>query len=848
MSVDKQLPAPIAPDQEPGREAEDDTGSATRSVTGSAARATIEDDAKGSAPFADPPLATVANEESRLAPSPLPLPEVDIPERLLYRLKNRLLGPPLATERQSEERLGKIAALGVLSPDCISSSAYGTEEMLRVLIPVVGVAAFTLVLPVTGAILFVLLLVTLSYREVVQVYTKAGGSYVVARENFGPRIAQIAAVALIIDYTVTVAVQIAAGTDALVSAIPSLVPMVVPISVGVVLVMAWGNLRGIREASRMFAFPTYFFIVSMGLVVMVGIVKALLGDLATRPIHVPGAIPIGHPGGGLLMGASVFIVLRSFANGGSSLTGLEAISNGVSAFRPPEGRNARITLVVMSTVLGTLVLGVSLLAHFTHAVPYVSGAPTVISQEARSVFGHGPIGDLLFYAVQLATMLILYTGGNTSFNGFPFLTSFVAGDSFLPRQLEKRGHRLAYSNGIIILTIAAVVLLVVTRAQVDSLVGVYAIGVFTGFTMAGAGMVVHHLREREPAWKRRLVVNGSAAILSGAVVIIFAVTKFAQGAWVVVVLFPILVFALIRMHRQYAEEAAELESGAAQACEAPILRRHAVVILVDRLDLATARAIQYARVLAPDDLRAVHFAIDPQVARTLRDQWSRLGLSRMPLDIVDCPDRRLARAAMELASETVAAGDTELTILLPRRGFGSGWRRLLHDRSADRIAAAVSQVPHTNATIVPYLLHHPVKRSTATKDGADASRGASTRRSAAQAKRRTEEADGVVGGRLPGTIPIAEATWRKRVRVAGRVRSVRVPTAQARANLQCVLADDTGAILLVFQGRRSIAGLGQGARLIASGMVGSWEGQRAILNPDYELISGPEVVEDPPGS
>ncbi len=789
---------------------------------------------------------TVMGEAERLAPRPLGLPDIDLPETFLYRMKNRLLGPPLASERQSEERLSKVAALGVLSPDCISSSAYGTEEMLRVLVPVVGVAAFTLVIPVTMSILLVLFLVTLSYREVVQVYTKAGGSYVVARENFGPRVAQVAAVALIIDYTVTVAVQIAAGTDALVSAFPALVPLVVPISVGVVLVMSWGNLRGIREASRIFAFPTYFFIVSMGLVVVGGLVREAFGDLAMRSVHVSGAIPLGHPGGGLLMGASVFIVLRSFANGGSSLTGLEAISNGVSAFRPPEGRNARITLVVMSTVLGSLVLGVSLLARFTHAIPYVSGAPTVISQEARSVVGHSPVGDILFYAVQAATMLVLYTGGNTSFNGFPFLTSFVAGDSFLPRQLEKRGHRLSYSNGIIVLTIAAVVLLVVTRAQVDSLVGVYAIGVFTGFTMAGAGMVRHHLREREEHWRRRLVVNGSAAVLSGAVVVIFAVTKFAQGAWIVVILFPVLVFALIRMHRQYSAEAAQLEEGAPQACEAPVLRRHAVMVMVDRLDLATARAIQYARTLSPDELRVVHFAIDPQVTSELRDQWGRLGLSRLSLDIVECPDRRLGRAALELAAETVAPGDTELTVLLPRRGYATGWSRLLHDRTADRIAAAVSEVPHANATIVPYLLpghRHHGKAAAPAQPGGSQPGGS---QAGAGRSRVIEEGGAARVGTVEGTVPIAEATWRQRVRVAGRVRSVRVPTGAGQPNLRCTLADDSGAILLVFQGRRAIPGLGQGARVVASGMVGSWEGHLAMLNPDYELLSGPDIDESGP--
>jgi amino acid transporter len=775
----------------------------------------------------------------RLEPEALPSPvatELELPETLRYRLKTLLLGPPLATERERTERLGKVAALGVLSPDCISSSAYGSEEMLRVLIPVVGVAAFSLVIPVTLAILFVLLVVTLSYREVVKVYTKAGGSYVVARENFGPNVAQVAAVALIIDYVVTVAVQVAAGTDAVVSAFPSLSSLVVPLSVAVVLLMAYGNLRGIREASRMFAFPTYFFICSLGLVIVAGLVRAALGRLPVHPLHVPGVVPIGHPGRGLLMGASVFIVLRSFANGGSSLTGLEAISNGVSAFRPPEGRNARITLAVMSSILGFLVFGVSLLARFVHAVPYGSGTPTVVSQIARAVVGSGPLGTVLFYIVQAATMLILYTGGNTSFNGFPYLTSFVAGDSFLPRMLERRGHRLAYSNGIVILTVAALVLLVITRAQVDALVAVYAIGVFTGFTMAGAGMVQYHRRTREPGWRLRLAVNLTAAMLSGAVVVIFAVTKFTQGAWVVVVLFPLLVFALIRLHRQYREEAEQLEAGAAAACEAPVLRRHVVIVLVDRLDLATARAVQYARTLAPDELRAVHFDVDPLDTARLESEWRRLGLSRLPLEVVECPDRRVARAALEFAAEITSDGDTELTVLLPRRGFAGGWRRLLHDRSADRIAAAVSALPHVNATIVPFQLR-PRRRARTGERVARLLAEREVPRVATEA-RLDEELD----RRAVGTVPIGEVRWRQRARVAGRIRSVTVPTQADRANLECMLVDATGAILLVFQGRREVPGIRQGARLVASGMVGSWGGRLAILNPEYELVA---PVEDP---
>ena len=321
------------------------------------------------------------------------------------------------------------------------------------------------------------------------------------------------------------------------------------------------------------------------------------------------------------MGASVLVIMRSFANGGASLTGVEAISNGVSVFKPPEGVRARRVYLLMGVTLGSLVLGTSFLARWTHAAPFILGAPTVISQEAQAAFGSGPAGHTLFYMVQLATLLILYTGGNTSFNGFPFLASFVAGDRFLPRQLTKRGHRLTFSNGIIVLAIVAITLLLVTRANVTALVAVYAIGVFTGFTMAGAGMSKHHWVHRARGWRHKFVINGSASVLSAIVVLILAVAKFKQGAWTVVLLFPILTIALIRLNRQYRAEAQQLDKGAMEATEVPILHRHIVLVFVDRLDLATARAIQYARSLNPDEVRAVHFLLDNAVAQVLRENW-----------------------------------------------------------------------------------------------------------------------------------------------------------------------------------------------------------------------------------
>jgi len=794
----------------------------------------------GSQDSAQTPAPTLLEESGsrRFVPEALPSPDdVVLPETLRYRLKNVLLGPPLATERQAVERLGKLAGLGVLAPDMISSSAYGTEQMLTQLVPWFGLAAFSLVVPVTFVILGVLLFVTLSYLEVIKAYTKAGGSYVVARDNFGPRVAQVAAVALLIDYTVTVAVQCTAGTDALTSLVPRLTSYTVPITIAVIVILCYGNLRGLREGAKFFAVPTYLFIVGLGSTIVVGVLRKMLGDAPAQFAHQSGMLGFGHHSG-LIAFAAITVILKSFANGGSSLTGLEAISNGVGAFRKPEARNGRITLVIMSSVLGFLVLGVSVLAHWSHAAPYSVGSPTVVAQVAGWAFGtHGP-GVILRDFVVIATMMILFTGGNTSFNGFPYLASFVAGDSFLPRQLTRRGHRLAFSNGIIVLAVVGIALVVGTDANLTSLVALYAIGVFAGFTMAGAGMVKHHRTLREPGWKYRQLINGFAALLSAVVVLIFAVFKFTEGAWLVVVAGPVLYMMLIRLNRQYAGEAKELEVEAAQACEEPVLHRHVVIVLVDRLDLATARAVQYARTLTPDELRAVHFAVDPREATKLEADWRRLGLSRLPLDIIDCPDRRLARASLELAAQTLADGSTELTLLLPRRGFAAGWRRLLHDRSADQIAAAVGQLPHANATIVPFQL-------SGSKSVRHVRKPAPERAEARRVRSEARMGD-KLAQQVSGTTPIGEANWRSRVRVAGRVRSIRVPTRTATANLECTLADSTGAILLVFQGRRRIPGIQQGASLIAQGTVGAWEGHLAILNPDYELIAGLDTAEVEP--
>jgi amino acid transporter len=635
----------------------------------------------------------------------------NLPEGVGYTLKRRLLGPPMVNEELSEQRLSNVAALGVLAPDGISSSAYGTEEILiELLRGGLAITAFTLILPLTGVVLFVMALVVLSYREVVTVYTRAGGSYVVARDNFGPRVAQVAAVALLIDYVVTVAVQVAAGTAAVASALPQIRELSNPdvitiISIAIVILMCYGNLRGIREAGRAFAVPTYLFSGVVILMIVTGLVREIFGSLSVEKFPQAGqwGAHTAHSYNGLIAFGMVFVLLRAFANGGSSLTGIEAVSNAVSAFKPPEGLNARKVLVTEGVILGSLVAGISWLAHVTHAAPFVSGVPTVLAQEARNVFGHSPVGTVLFVLVQAATALILYTGGNTSFNGFPFLANFVAEDAFLPRWLTKRGHRLVFSNGIIVLAVLSCSLLAAVGANVNKLVPFYAIGVFTAFTMAGFGMAKYHHTHKEPHWRRKLVINFSAGVTSLIVVAIFVLVKFTEGAWLVVILFAIGVPALIRLNREYGMEAQVLEriSDRPKPPAAPNYTRRTVFVFVDSFDLATIAALRYARSLRPTTLRAVHFVIDTAVADALREEWTRAGMD-VVLDFIDCPDRRIARAAAELASAEAAQPGVQVTVVLPRRSYSPLIGRLLHDRTADKIAAVVSRIPHAAATIVPF--------------------------------------------------------------------------------------------------------------------------------------------------
>ena len=773
---------------------------------------------------------------------------VDVPESFGYRMKMKILGKPLHTEALEHERLGFPIALAVFSSDCISSSAYATEEILRVLWASIGVLAFSMVVPITIAMIVVLFFLILSYRETIKEYPTAGGAYMVTRDNFGIMPAQVAGVSLLTDYILTVAVSTAAGTAALVSFFPSLEPFSLYISIGFVALIAFGNLKGVKESGFAFAIPTYFFIGIMFLLLIVGAVKGFNGDLHPIKDLPKGQLKAGKDGveGAFFFGATLYVVLHAFASGGTAVTGVEAISNGVTAFKKPEWKNARIALVIMGTVLGILFFGLSTIASKIHPVPTESGVPTVIAQIGKEIFG----GGILYALLQAGTVMILVLAANTSFADFPRLASFHAGDDFMPKQLTKRGHRLVFSNGILMLGGMAVLLLIATDAKVERLIPLYAIGVFTSFTMSQAGMAKHHLTKKEPGWRKGIFINGFGALLSLIVDIIFLITKFTHGAWIILVIVPIMVYGLSRLNKQYTGEAIELERDAPTLAVAPTMRRHVVLVLVDALDVASARALQYARTLHPDEVRAVHFDLDPIRTQDLTAAWGRLGFERFPLDIVECPDRRADRLAAEIVARELLDRETEVTVLLPRREYPRVWQRLFHDHTADAIAKPLSGLAHCNVTIVPYHIGsgavglvepESADQQTETAGATKPVRG-SGRKAASTATIDLGDFE------FPtDRTAIADLRPRERARVAGKVYAVRVQPRAGTPTFELTLVDESGALVVAFFGRRSLPGVVAGTRIAVEGVVSEKGGRVAMLNPTYDILLGPNAEADAAG-
>ncbi len=772
------------------------------------------------------------------APAPVALQDhAHLRDPLTYKIKKWFLGGALNRHSLDHQRLQKRYALGILSSDCISSSAYGSEQILIALLPAFGLAAFTILMPMTGVILAILFLITLSYRNVIDVYTKTGGAYIVSRDNFGPVVAQVAAVALMLDYIVTVAIQSAAGVAAIISTFPSLDPWKIEMTLGIIVFLTFGNLRGVKEAGKAFALPTYLFLGAMMIVFGCGLYRYFTDTLPLLRTDLPGAVEVGQPSG-LMTGAAIFILLRAFANGGSSLTGLEAISDGVALFKAPEADNARRTLVIMSSILGTLVLGVSWFAHQIHAMPYESGTPTVISQIAKAAVGTGGFGQAMFVLVQLATMLILFAGANTTYSAFPLLCNFVASDGYLPRQLTKRGHRLAFSNGILLLSGGGILLVLFTKASVEHLVAFYALGVFTGFTLAGFGMAKHAITHKTDNWKLKVFINGLAGSVSFTIVIIFSVVKFTEGAWLVLVIAPIAVMSFLRLRRQYTAEQKALTVKREQQ-RATSITRHDVTVLVDSVDLATISVVRYARTLNARKISAVHFVIDDRRAADIQAAWAASdAVDDVELELIDCPDRRLPNAALDYAIRMTEQADVELTLLLPRRSYSGVLGRLLHDQTAEDIAAPISQLSRVVATIMPFDVSKMISGKSLVVENHKHDAPVAAKPIAVKAEAKSVVAQSVepISHYAENITPIGNITWRKRAHIQGRVTSIRTAPSGSAPVINVEIWDETGGVTLQFLGRREIRGLDIGTQLRAEGMVADNEGKMTILNPSYELL------------
>ena len=607
-------------------------------------------------------------------------------ERVAWRLRRAVFGRLLASEEELDERLSKVKALATFSSDNLSSVAYATELIMFSLLAA-GPGAFWLVMPISGLIVTIFMIIVISYRQTIRAYPGGGGSYIVARENLGTTPALVAAAALLTDYVLTVSVSVAAGVAAILSAFPGTFDAFrVPICVVAILLVMLVNLRGIRESGTIFAIPTYVFLVTTLALIGIGVARVMLGD----PPHVTGVreaiVPVESLG--------VLLLMRAFADGCSAITGVEAVSNGVPAFKPPEWRNARRTLTIMGGLVAVMFLGLSYLAGVAGAVP--STGETVISQIGRSVYGTGPI----YYLFQLATTGVLILAANTSFADFPRLSSILARDSFMPSRFAFRGERLAFSAGIVVLALVAVVVLVAFGGRVESLIPLYAIGVFTSITLSQAGMVRHWLREREAGWRRSAVINGFGAVSTGIVTVIFAVAKFALGAWLIVLIIPTLVGAMAFIHRQYERRRIDVRVRP-ESTIAPPHRRQRVIVPVPELTRDVVQAVTFGRTMS-DDVTAVHVTDDLERADELRRRFERQ-LPGVPFVVIESPYRQLVRPLLRYLEQTASRADGDVVVLLlPEYVARHWWERFLYNDNARRIRTALLGRRHVLVAEVPY--------------------------------------------------------------------------------------------------------------------------------------------------
>ncbi|MBS1966915.1 MAG: APC family permease [Chloroflexi bacterium SZAS-1] len=614
---------------------------------------------------------------------------------MLAELKRLMVGQPLATEQLAHERLTKRIALAVFSSDALSSVAYATEAILIALMAA-QTTALGYATPISIGIALLLITVAFSYRQTIIAYPQGGGTYIVSRENLGTTPSLVAASALLIDYVLTVAVSMSAAVAAITSAVHILEPYRVELAIGLISLVTLANLRGIKESGRIFAVPTYLFILSMFLLIGVGLTKLILGGGSVPPAPAP-AVPYVPEE---LQTLSFFLLLRAFAAGCTALTGIEAIADGVPAFQKPESRNASITLVVMAVILCSMFLGTTVLANAYHIIPDGSLEPeTANSQLARMIFGNNSV---LYYILQVATMLILVLASNTAFADFPRLSYFLAQDRFLPRQFGQRGDRLVFSNGVVALGIFSSLLVIAFGAREQSLLHLYAVGVFLSFTLSQFGMVQRWRRIRTPGWQRSAAINLLGSLVTGTVLVVIASTKFLEGAWAVLLLIPIMVVVLRSIHTHYVAVARQLSL--ADASPPTAVRRHTAVVLISGVHRGVVPALQYALSIAPDNVTAVYVDLDADATARLKEKWKQWG-SGVPLTVLPSPYRSLLRPLMAYIDEVDAQYDDDvLTIVLPEFVPSKWWQHLLHNQTALLIKASLLFSKGKIVTSVPYHL------------------------------------------------------------------------------------------------------------------------------------------------
>jgi amino acid transporter len=778
---------------------------------------------------------------------------------MLFGVSKRLLvGRPVQSDQLGHTLLPKKIALPVFASDALSSVAYATEEILIVL-SVGGVAFFGYTPWIALGVGLLMLVVVASYRQNVHAYPSGGGDYEVATTNLGPKIGMTVASALMVDYTLTVAVSVSSGVANLASAFPALDGHLAIIAVGVVAVIAVLNLRGVRESGTAFAIPTYLFVATVALLIVWGMTKLALGD----HLH---AVSSGYRiknTRDFTGFALVFLVLRAFSSGCTALTGVEAISNGVPAFKKPKSKNAATTLALLGGIAVAMFGGITALALISHVhaaaqpsdlagLPAGSTPPTVIAQVGQAVFG---ASSPFFYILQLFTALILVLAANTAFNGFPVLASILARDGFLPRQLRTRGDRLAYSNGILLLSGFAIVLIVAFNASPTRLIQLYIVGVFVSFVCSQTGMIRHWNRNLKTVTDTRVrrqmmrsrAINTVGACVTAVVLVIVVISKFAEGAWIAVAAMAVIWLTMRGIQKHYQAVALELTPEPGVPVTLP--SSNVSIVLVSKLHLPTLRALAYARATRPARLEAITIDVDEGETARLKQEWEAAGIP-VPLTVISSPYRDITQPVVAYVKRLRLESPRDIvTVFIPEYVLGHWWEQLLHNQSALRLKARLLNLRGVVVASVPYQLRSsqsqwqsdPLSRPAAPAaaagvpagDGSLLDRLSTSREElqAAEMQAETEAAQAV----LPGCIPIAQTRHRSVVDVTGTLRTVTLRPRGPSLTMEADLWDGTGNITLVWLGRRDIPGIEPGRRILVHGRLASIKGEPTIFNPQYEL-------------